>query len=104
MADRRKKSAHNVTKKIAGATVLAGPAQVMQELAATATASSSEIVTKPGEVKAQQIAITTVRHPEYHVGGGEAVVQHVSVTGEQDVEYITTELSDQAGIVVGLRY
>ena len=83
---------------------MAGPAQVMQELAATATASSSEIVTKQGEMKAQQIAITTVRHPEYHVGGGEAVVQHASVKGEQDVEYITTELSDQAGIVVGLRY
>ena len=100
-ADRRKKAASNVTKKTPGATVVAGgSAQILQELATT----SSETTAKLEGIQAQQIAITTMQHPDGRVSGGGTVVQHVTVTGEQDVEYITTELTDQAGIVVGLRY
>ena len=81
--------------------VAGGSAQILQELATT---SSSETAAKQEGIQNQQIAITTMQHPDGRVSGGGTVVQHVTVTGEQDVEYITTELTDQAGIVVGLRY
>ena len=79
-----------------------GSAQILQELATTATTTStSEAAAKQEGIQTQQIAITTMQHPDGRVSGGGKVVQHVTVTEEQDVEYITT---DQAGIVVGLRY
>lgn len=79
-----------------------GSAQILQELATTATTTStSEAAAKQEGIQTQQIAITTMQHPDGRVSGGGTVVQHVTVTEEQDVEYITT---DQAGIVVGLRY
>ena len=79
-----------------------GSAQILQELATTATTTStSEAAAKQEGIQTQQIAITTMQHPDSRVSGGGTVVQHVTVTEEQDVEYITT---DQAGIVVGLRY
>ena len=89
--------------KITGASDVAGSAQALQELAKTVTTTSMPgPAAKQEEIQAQQIAI--MQHPDARVGGSGTVVQHVTVTGEQDVEYITTELTDQSGIVVGLRY
>ena len=89
-----------MTKKNSG-VVAGGSAQILQEVATTST---SEAAAKQEGIQSQQIAITSVQHPDGRVSGVGTVVQHVTVTEEQDVEYITTELTDQAGIVVGLRY
>ena len=80
-------------KKLPGATVMAGRSGQIIQVPTTTTmstmTSASEATAKLERSQVQPISGT--------------VVQHVTVT-EQDVEYITTELTDQAGIVVGLRY
>ena len=69
--------------------------------------SSAQIIQVPSTTTMS--TMTSASEPTAKLEGAQVqpisgtVVQHVTVT-EQDVEYITTELTDQAGIVVGLRY
>jgi len=91
--DRRKRGGAVTAKALPDGAVMAGSSAQIIQVPSTTTmstmTSASEPTAKLEGAQVQPISGT--------------VVQHVTVT-EQDVEYITTELTDQAGIVVGLRY